>query len=116
MLTISRFIIHTKQQQLAWQFSSKEICQLPFEYLRVCSPLNSAKQLVAHKKAVQLIRIESVGKHGYRLIFDDGHSAIYSIAYLGELFNNQRSRWAQYLEQLQQSGQSREAKIDIRQL
>ena len=50
---------------------------LSFEYLRVFSPSNDKGQptgttpKVYHKKQVQLVKIESVGTHGYRFIFDD---------------------------------------------
>jgi len=109
-------VIHQKLQQLAWQFSSNESCQLPFEYLRVYSSQRTSKTVVAHKKSVRLINIDLVGKHGFRFTFDDQHSAIYSFDYLGELYRNYQAYWSEYLAQLQQAGQSREAMIDIKQL
>ena len=59
---------------------------------------------------------ESVAKHGYRLIFDDGHQAIYSAEYLYCLASEFPSRWQQYLDELKASGQTREVLIDIKQL
>jgi len=72
--------------------------------------------VTSHKKNVLLTHIESVAKHGYRLIFDDGHSAIFSEEYIQTLALEYESRWKNYLDELKISGHSREAMIDIKQL
>ena len=126
-MTIERFIINNQSntlnllpKQAKHQLKSKtESYSLPFEYLRISSPLNKPKNsqtIVSHKKQVQLIAIESVAKHGYRLIFDDHHSAIYSADYLLTLAVEQEARWSDYLDKLKESSHSREAMIEIKQV
>lgn len=119
-MKIKQFIISNNEASLTINFSNGEDACLRFEYLRVFSPpiSNSTKQnaLVTHKKLVKLITIEAVGKHGYRLIFDDQHSALYSTEYLLQLIQEDEQRWQHYLTELQASGHSREAMINITQL
>lgn len=119
-------MLNNKQNQLKIEFSAKENtanAQLSFEYLRISSPANSTKKMkngqvavISHKKAVALTNIESVAKHGYRLMFDDGHNAIYSEDYIETLVLEYEERWKSYLSELKASGHSREAMIDIKQV
>ncbi|KGJ91118.1 gamma-butyrobetaine hydroxylase-like domain-containing protein [Colwellia psychrerythraea] len=125
-MKIISFIIDNKQNNLTIEFSDSknmESAQLSFEYLRISSPVNSAKnlksgqaQVTSHKKEVVLVNIESVAKHGYRLIFNDGHNAIYAEAYIHTLVHEHEVRWQHYLTELKVSGHSREAMINIKQL
>jgi DUF971 family protein len=117
-MNISAFTINNTENSLTIKFSKGEAAQLSFEYLRVFTPLTGNKQqaLVTHKKAIKLATIENVGNHGYRLIFDDEHSAIYSPVYLELLINEYQQRWQHYLSELKASGHSREAIINITQL
>tara|TARA_R100001377_G_scaffold16664_1_gene8411 strand:- start:2517 stop:2894 length:378 start_codon:yes stop_codon:yes gene_type:complete len=125
-MKITRFIIDGALHNLTIEFSANEnitSAQLSFEYLRISSDANSAKknkagqiQVTSHKKNVLLISIESVAKHGYRLIFDDDHSAIYSEDFLQTLALEHEIRWENYLSDLKDSGHSREAMIDFKQL
>jgi DUF971 family protein len=123
-MKITHFIIDNALHSLAIEFSpNKNIsdAQLSFEYLRISSAASSANklksgQVTSNKKNVLLTRIESVAKHGYRLIFDDGHSAIFSEEYIQTLALEYESRWQNYLSELKISGHSREAMIDIKQL
>ena len=125
-MRITRFIIDNALHNLTVEFSANEniaSAQLSFEYLRISSDANSAKknkagqiQVTSHKKNVLLISIESVAKHGYRLIFDDDHSAIYSEDFLQTLALEHEIRWENYLSDLKDSGHSREAMIDFKQL
>ena len=125
-MKITRFIIDNSQHSLTIEFSANENianAQLSFEYLRISADANSAKknkagqiQVTSHKKNVLLVNIESVAKHGYRLIFDDGHSAIFSEEYIQILALEYETRWQNYLNELKDSGHSREAMIDIKQL
>ncbi|WP_057832575.1 gamma-butyrobetaine hydroxylase-like domain-containing protein [Colwellia sp. TT2012] len=125
-MNITHFIIDNNQHNLAIEFAASQTIEsalLSFEYLRISSPASSAKKLktgpaaiTSHKKAVRLIKIESVAKHGYRLIFDDGHNAIYSGHYIQILAVEYDVRWQHYLTELKASGHSREAMIDIKQL
>ena len=125
-MKITHFIIDTSLHNLMIEFSANEniaSAQLSFEYLRISSDTNSVKknkigqiQVTSHKKNVLLTSIESVAKHGYRLIFDDGHSAIFSEEYLQTLALEYDTRWQNYLRILKESGHSREAMIDFKQL
>lgn len=96
---------------------------LSFEYLRVItlpSSKNTSKQgnesIVSHKKGVTIVNIESVAKHGYRFIFDDGHSIVYDVHELHVLALEYETLWAHYLKDLKASGHSREVMIDFKQL
>ncbi|MCW8865294.1 MAG: gamma-butyrobetaine hydroxylase-like domain-containing protein [Colwellia sp.] len=119
-MRIERFTLNDKQNTLTLVFHDGNDSELTFEYLRVYSPAISAKKesstLVTHKKSVKLSDIESVGKHGFRFLFNDQHSAIYSCEYLIKLCQEQEQRWQDYLDQLKTSGHTREALIDITQL
>jgi DUF971 family protein len=119
-MNIKQFTINNKDNSLTIEFVKGKAACLAFEYLRVFTPNNnnSAKQspLVTHKKLVVLQAIENIGKHGYRLVFDDQHSTIYSEEYLVLLIKEYEQRWQHYLAELQASGHSREAMIDITQL
>ena len=119
-MSIKQFIISNNKKRLTITFVNGESACLSFEYLRVFTPeINtSAKQktLITHKKSVMLSAIENVGKHGFRLVFDDQHCAIYDSEYLTILINEYEQRWQHYLVELKASGHSREAIINITQL
>jgi DUF971 family protein len=123
-MKIARFLIDNTLNNLTIEFSADvaiENIQLSFEYLRISSPANSTKksktsQVTTHKKDVLLTNIESVAKHGYRFIFDDEHSAIYSEDYVQTLALEYKIRWQNYLNELETSGHSRETMINFKQL
>lgn len=117
-MSISAFTINNAENNLTITFANSEVAQLSFEYLRVFTPPLGNKQqaLVGHKKSTKLSAIENVGSHGYRLIFDDQHSAIYATDYLKQLINEYDQRWQYYLSELKTSGHSRDAIIGITQL
>lgn len=118
-MIITRFIINNTENNLTINMGKSKIARLNFEYLRVFTPTTDSHQkqaLVSHKKEVKLTTIESVGKHGYRFIFDDQHSAIYSAPFLELLIKEHDQRWQHYLNELKTSGHSREAMINITQL
>ena len=117
-MSITGFNINNTENNLTITFDNSKVAQLSFEYLRVCPPAadNKQKALVAHKKSIMLSTIENVGKHGYRLVFDDQHSAIYSPDYLELLIKEHEQRWQHYLSELKDSGHSRETTINITQL
>jgi len=123
-MKIARFLIDNTLNNLTIEFSADvaiENIQLSFEYLRISSPANSTKksktsQVTTHKKDVLLTNIESVAKHGYRFIFDDDHSAIYSEQYIQTLVLEYELRWQDYLAELKTSGHSRDTMIDFKQL
>jgi DUF971 family protein len=115
---ITSFIINNIQKNLTINTINSKVFQLSFEYLRVSSPKegNQKNTLISHKKSIMLIAIENVGKHGYRLIFDDQYSAIYTAKYLNLLIEEYEQRWEHYLSELKTSGHSREPMINITQL
>jgi DUF971 family protein len=115
---ITGFLINNSQKNLTINSVNSKVAQLSFEYLRVFSPTTGNKQqaVISHKKSIALIAIENVGKHGYRLIFDDQHRAIYTAEYLELLVAEHDQRWEQYLNELKSSGHSREPMINITQL
>lgn len=117
-MNIIGFVINNAENNLTINTVKGRVAQLSFEYLRVFSPTTSNKQqaLVSHKKSIKLLTIENVAKHGYRLIFDDQHSAIYATDYLELLIKEHDHRWQYYLNELQTSGHSREEMINITQL
>jgi DUF971 family protein len=124
---IKRFIINGSTASLAIVFNridqdDAKTIELSFEYLRVFAPTDDKGQAtgftpkVYHKKQVQLIKIESVAKYGYRFIFDDGHSNIYSSEYLTVLATEYESRWQHYLQSANTAINSREATIEIKEV
>ncbi len=124
-MTIKRFIINKTDKTLSLQVDlAKDNTQvecyiLSFEYLRISAPSvknKKNKTVISHKKQVELLAIEPVAKHGYRFIFNDQHSAIYSDDYLQELITEHDFRWQTYLDELKSSGYSREAIITIKQV
>lgn len=119
-MRIKCFNINSNKKSITIDFINGDTACLDFEYLRVFSPnvQKSTKQqtLVTHKKQVLLNTIENVGKHGFRFIFDDQHSAIYTTEYIALLIKEQEQRWQYYLTELKASGHSREAMINITQL
>jgi len=127
MSKINRFVINNTAATLSVLFDKVEqerskAVDLSFEYLRVFSPTKDKGQPIGsmpkvyHKKQVQLVKIESVGKHGYRFIFDDNHSDIYSLDYLQVLAAEQQQRWQDYLQSANTAINSREATIEIKEL
>ena len=125
MFHIERFTLNNSAAELEINFSANKVSPeqtltLSYEFVRVFAPQdasgNKGKALVTHKKEVRLLSIESVGKHGYRLIFDDQYSAIYSESYLHGLGYRYQELWQQYLAELKASGHSREAMINITQV
>jgi DUF971 family protein len=117
-MMITSFIINNAKGTLTINFINSMSAQVSFEYLRVYSPAtgNQQQTLVSHKKSIALTAIENIGKHGYRLVFDDQHSAIYTSDYLKLLVEEHDKRWEHYLSELKASGHSRESIINITQL
>ncbi len=126
-MSIKRFIINSSNASLTVIFD--DIAQnqnaevaLGFEYLRVFAPTDDkgkptgSTPAIYHKKQVQLLKIESVGKHGYRFIFDDGYSGTYSFDYLITLVSEYEQRWQYYLHSTANVINSREATIEIKEV
>lgn len=104
-----QLIVNRENQQDAWQFS--------YEFLRVVNLTGDAKQpLATNQKDARITNIESVGKYGYRFIFNDGHNAVYHDDDLALMHVQHDNLWQQYLNAIKASGLSREATIEIKQL
>jgi len=123
MNTITRFSINQAQKQLEVTLASGDELTLAMEFLRVidANALISGEgqpstKLVTHKKEVELTTIESVGKHGFRLLFDDKFSTVLNHEQILELNQHQQSLWQQYLDAIKESGFTRETAIDIKAL
>jgi len=133
MRKITKFVLNSKQKTLT--FTMKEVEDqnpenkksqsfvLNYEYLRIfspseCSKVRSAKYSTAipavfHKKNINIVTLEPLGKHGHRIGFNDGFSDIYTDNELLELLNNHKSNWKQYLDQLS-SANNREESINFK--
>jgi len=88
----------------------------PAEYLRVESPSAEVKghapgqrKIVAGRRHVGILEIETVGNYALRIKFDDLHdTGIYTWNYLYELGGEFEARWREYLDALAARGLSRE--------
>jgi len=107
--------LRTKTATLELTYADGRVFSLPAEFLRVYSPSAEVKGhgvgqqvLQTGKSEVRLSGIESTGRYGVRLIFDDGHdTGIYSWEYLYELCVHQEAKWQDYLVRLREAGASR---------
>ena len=89
---------------------------LPAELLRVESPSaevqgHSAaeKKIIAGRRHVGIMEIETVGHYAIRITFDDMHdTGIFSWQYLYELGVNKDRAWNGYLAALDKAGLSRD--------
>lgn len=112
--------LHKQSQQLELHFGSEHFL-LPAEFLRVYSPSAEVKGhgpgqevLQFGKKNIALTKLERAGNYALQLTFDDGHnSGIYSWDYLYDLGKHQQQRWNDYLEKLNQAGQTREPNTSV---
>ena len=106
------------EKRLEVSFDSGERFSLPAELLRVESPSAEVqghgpdqKVIVAGKRDVTFIDLESVGNYAVRITFDDHHdTGIYSWDLLYELGHRQDELWRRYLAALEEKGLSRDPK------
>jgi DUF971 family protein len=107
--------LHKDRKTLAVAFDNGERFELPAEYLRVRSPSAevqghspSERRVVAGKRDVQILEVNSIGNYAVRLVFDDMHSTgIFSWEYLFELGRNRDKYWQEYLGELKEKNLSR---------
>jgi len=117
-MNIIQFTLSRKQKKLTLDLDNNHQISFSFEYLRVFSPAETKPKNgavtpeVFHKKEVQLIRIEPLGKYGHRLVFDDKHRAIFTVQIFKELFDQYKINWQNYSNSLT-SSQNREASINF---
>jgi DUF971 family protein len=103
------------KRTLAVSFDDGAAFRIPAELLRVESPSaevqgHSAaqKRLVAGKRAVRVLAIETVGSYAVRLRFDDGHdTGIFTWNYLRRLGEETTALMAAYEAALAEKGMSR---------
>ena len=108
--------LHAASRVLEVAFDDGRVFKLPFEFLRVYSPSAEVRghgpgqeTLQVGKRDVTILELEPVGHYAVRPTFSDGHdSGIYSWRYLYELGIDQERLWAEYLEQLEAAGASRD--------
>ncbi|PWC39174.1 DUF971 domain-containing protein [Azospirillum sp. TSO35-2] len=105
-----------EEKRLEVAFDDGSRFSYPAEFLRVVSPSAevqghnpSQKQTVSGRRHVGIMGVEAVGNYAIRILFDDLHdSGIYTWKYLHEIGTDQDRLWAEYLEELQAKGLSRE--------
>ena len=107
--------LHQLSRILEISFDNGETFNLPCEYLRVYTPSAEAlghapgqEILQTGKENVNISAIKPVGNYGIEPTFSDGHnSGIYSWDMLYKLGSEYQTLWANYLEALENTGQSR---------
>lgn len=107
--------LHQLSRILEVSFDNGETFNLPCEYLRVYTPSAEAlghapgqEVLQTGKENVNISAIKPIGNYGIEPTFSDGHnSGIYSWDMLYKLGSEYQTLWANYLEALEKSGQSR---------
>ena len=112
----SEIKLHQKSRRLELIYEGGEAYTLDFEYLRVYAPSAEARghgpgqeTLQTGKRNVVIERIEPVGTYALRLVFSDGHdSGLYSWDMLYNLGKHHDQLWAEYLEQIEKQGLSRD--------
>jgi DUF971 family protein len=113
--------LHTRSRELELDYGDNEAYRLSCEYLRVYSPSAEVRGhgpgqevLQTGKQHVAITAIKPVGNYALQLVFDDGHdTGLYSWDYLYQLCLEQDRRWQAYLEQLQESGASRDPDVQV---
>ena len=114
--------LHAASRVFEIEFDDGRSFKLPFEFMRVHSPSAEVRghgpgqgTLQAGKREVTITEVQPIGHYAVQPLFSDGHtSGIFSWEYLYELGLNQSRLWAEYLEQLEAAGASREpAKTNV---
>jgi ATP-binding protein involved in chromosome partitioning len=97
-------------------FATKDVHELPAEFLRVLSPSaevqgHSKEQrvTVGGKRDVKIRELRPVGNYAVRVVFDDGHdTGLFTWSYLHLLGLQKNKKWAEYLAELEEKGLSRD--------
>lgn len=103
-------------KELEVEFDDGAVFTLPAELLRVESPSAevqghspSQKKLVAGRREVGIMAIESVGNYAIRITFDDLHdTGLFTWNYLYEMGSNLDAVWKGYIDALEAAGLSRD--------
>ena len=121
MVNVKALKLRRASRTLEVTFADGRHAALPLEYLRVFSPSaelwghgRSEPLLVGGKRAVNVARVEPVGRYAVKLVFDDGHdTGLYSWDYLHQLCSQQETLWQQYLERMTAAGASRDPQVQV---
>jgi DUF971 family protein len=108
--------LHQKSRRLELAYADGQRFLLDFEYLRVFTPSAEARghgpgqeTLQTGKRNVGIERIEPVGCYALRFCYSDGHdSGLYSWDMLHDLATHRDELWAEYLNQIESQGLSRD--------
>jgi DUF971 family protein len=109
-------ILHRASHKLEVAFDDGTRYELPCEYLRVESPSAevqghspSQRVWVGGKRNVNISAIEPIGNYAVVLRFNDGHdTGIFTWSFLKELGEQHETRWAKYLQALEEQVLSRD--------
>ncbi|MEE8237666.1 MAG: DUF971 domain-containing protein [Gammaproteobacteria bacterium] len=109
--------LQKRSRRVQISFSDGQRFELAAEYLRVFSPSAEVQGhgggeglLVAGKEAVNIEKIEPVGRYAVRLVFDDGHNTgLYTWPILYDLGLKYESNWRRYVTRLEEAGERRSA-------
>lgn len=120
-LVPSRIVLNESKDTLTMEYAGDVRHPLPAEYLRVLSPSAEVRGhgrgqevLQFGKRLVSITGISKSGNYAIQISFSDGHdSGIFSWDYLYELGSDYESKWATYLQTLQQAGQSRDPDTQV---
>ena len=120
-LVPSRIVLNESKDTLTMEYAGDVRHPLPAEYLRVLSPSAEVRGhgrgqevLQFGKRNVSISAISKSGNYAIQISFSDGHdSGTFSWDYLYELGSHYESKWATYLQTLQQAGQSRDPDIQV---
>jgi DUF971 family protein len=107
--------LHQDRRALSIEFDDGSRVSLAAEYLRVMSPSAEVqghspeqRKIVGGKRDVHISAVDPVGNYAVRLTFDDGHNTgLFTWAYLFQLGAEHEQKWADYLADLERSGQAR---------
>ncbi len=114
--------LHQQSRMLEITFDDGVGFQLPYEYLRVCSPSADVsghgpgqEVLQVGKKNVGVSALVPVGSYAVQIDFDDGHdTGLFTWEYLYKLGKNQTALWQDYLDRIAAAGASRESPPDLK--
>ena len=109
-------ILHRASHKLEVAFDDGTRYELPCEYLRVESPSAevqghspSQRVWIGGKRDVNISAIEPIGNYAVVLRFNDGHdTGIFTWSFLKELGEEFETRWARYLQALEEQDLSRD--------
>ncbi len=118
----TKLTVRKDRKSLEITFGENEVYELSAEILRVLSPSAEVqghspeqRQTVCGKRNVGIMQMEPIGNYAVRITFDDMHdTGIFSWAYFQELGQNLEEKWAEYVNELDERGMTREPSAPAR--